>query len=73
MPDLVLLDIIMPTMNGIYTLRALLAQNPRAKAIMCTTVDNKEVIEDCLMAGAVDYICKDKLDEIPARLQPYLK
>ena len=63
----------MPAMNGIYTLRVILAQNPCAKIIMCTIVDNREVIEDCLTAGAVDYICKDMLNEIPARLQPYLK
>ena len=72
-PDLVLLDIEMPRMNGIQTLKALLALNARAKIIMCTSVGHQDVVEDCLLAGAVDYIRKDKMDEIPARLEPYLE
>jgi len=72
-PDLVLLNLEMPRMNGIQTLKALLALNARAKIIMCTSVGHQDVVEDCLLAGAVDYIRKDKMDEIPARLEPYLE
>lgn len=72
-PDLVLLDIEMPKMSGIAALKAIIDANPKAQVVMCTTVGNVDVIDDCLMSGAVDFIRKDRLDEIPARLAPYLK
>ncbi len=68
-PDLVLLDIEMPVKDGISTLKAILAEDPGANVVMLTSVDNMMVVEDCLFAGARDYIRKDvDHDEIKSRL-----
>lgn len=72
-PDLVLLDIEMPVKDGISTLKAILAEDPKANIVMLTSVDNMMVVEDCLFAGARDYIRKDTSpDEMKARLQKEL-
>ena len=71
-PDLVLLNLEMPRMNGIQTLRALFALDAKARIVVCTSVGHEDVIEDCLLAGALDYVRKDKMDEILGRLELYL-
>tara|TARA_R110000772_G_scaffold159357_2_gene270525 strand:- start:281 stop:664 length:384 start_codon:yes stop_codon:yes gene_type:complete len=59
-PDLVLLDIEMPVMDGMRTLSKILGHDPNAKVVMLTTVSNWNVTEACIHAGAMDYIHKDK-------------
>jgi two-component system, chemotaxis family, chemotaxis protein CheY len=58
-PDLVLLDIEMPVKDGISTLKAILAEDAKANVVMVSTLSNMDVVEDCLFAGAKDYIRKD--------------
>lgn len=68
-PDLVLLDIEMPVQDGIATLKAILADDAEAHVVMLTSVDNMMVVEDCLFAGAKDFIRKDLAPEaLKARL-----
>ena len=71
-PDLVLLDIAMPRMDGVAALKAIKDLGGTTTVIMCTTHDNIHLVDDCLMAGAADYIHKDKLDDLGDRLRPYL-
>lgn len=58
-PDLVLLDVNMPVMDGLEALRALLQQDPEAVVIMLTSLANRSTIEECIKAGATGYIRKD--------------
>ena len=58
-PDLVLLDVNMPVLDGVHTLAALLKQDPKAVVVMVTSLANRQTIEKCLNAGAVGYIRKD--------------
>ena len=58
-PDLVLLDVSMPRMDGIQTLKALKAINPACAVIMLTSMVNRETIEQAVEAGALNYIRKD--------------
>lgn len=58
-PDLVLMDVNMPRMDGIETLKALRAHDPNAAVIMLTSLANRETIEQALEAGALNYIRKD--------------
>ena len=58
-PDLVLLDIEMPVKDGVSTLKAILAEDAKANVVMMTTLSNRDIVDDCLMNGAKDYINKD--------------
>ncbi|HTY70418.1 MAG TPA: response regulator transcription factor [Alphaproteobacteria bacterium] len=58
-PDLVLLDVNMPVLDGVHTLAALLKQDAKAKVIMLTSLANRQTIEKCINAGAAGYIRKD--------------
>ena len=59
-PDLVTLDVEMPEMNGLETLRALRKTHPRLPVIMFSTLTERGAAAtlDALSAGASDYVCK---------------
>ena len=57
-PDLVALDIIMPQMNGLETLRLLKSIDPNACVVMVSSMSSKESVTDCIQAGAKSYILK---------------
>lgn len=64
-PDLVLLDVNMPILDGIGTLRALRQIDPDAVVIMLTSLTSRQMIEQAVELGASNYIRKDtKPDEI---------
>lgn len=57
-PDIITLDIIMPDMDGISTLKEIMRINKQAKVIMCTTLGHKHLVVEALREGAIDYIIK---------------
>ena len=68
-PDLVLLDVNMPQMDGIETLKRLKEIDPEVVAIMLTSLANRQTIEQAAELGAVNYIRKDTpKDEIAKAL-----
>lgn len=68
-PDLVLLDISMPVMDGLDTLRNLMEIDPNAIVIMLTSIVNRQSIDEALSLGAANYIRKDTpKEEITAAL-----
>jgi CheY-like chemotaxis protein len=69
-PDLVLLDVNMPHLDGIQTLERLRLTAPEANVVMLTSLTNRQTVEDCLRLGALDYIRKDTpKDDLAAQLQ----
>lgn len=58
-PDLVLLDISMPVMDGLSTLKALKALDPDCVVVMLTSIVNRQSIDEALTLGAANYIRKD--------------
>lgn len=57
-PDVVLMDINLPGMNGIECTRRLKAQHPTAQIVMLTTFDANEKVFESLAAGATGYVLK---------------
>ena len=62
-PDLVMLDVNMPVMDGIATLRALKAINPDCVVVMLTSLANRQTIDEAVALGAANYIRKDTAPE----------
>jgi two-component system, chemotaxis family, chemotaxis protein CheY len=58
LPDLVLLDIVMPRMNGVEALKSLKKVYPNSKVIMCSSLSDQEKIIQAIRLGASDYIVK---------------
>lgn len=57
-PDLVLLDITMPGMDGNEALKAILAFDPEARVVMITALGQKEQVLAAIKLGARDFIIK---------------
>jgi two-component system chemotaxis response regulator CheY len=58
-PDLVMLDVNMPQMDGIETLRALKKLDPDCVVVMLTSLANRQTIDQAAALGAANYIRKD--------------
>lgn len=57
-PDLVLMDIIMPDMNGKEALQKLLLIDPDAKVVMCSSLGQQALITESMKIGAMGFIIK---------------
>jgi DNA-binding NarL/FixJ family response regulator len=57
-PDLLILDICLPILNGLDTARQVLKHNPTQAILILTAVESEQVIRDCLEAGVRGWIFK---------------
>ena len=58
-PDVVLMDLVMPEMDGVETTRRLKQISPRTQVIVLTSYDQDEHIFPAIRAGALSYLLKD--------------
>jgi DNA-binding NarL/FixJ family response regulator len=58
-PDVVLMDLSMPGVDGIEATRRLVAERPESRVVVLTSFSDRERILDALDAGAVGYLLKD--------------
>jgi DNA-binding NarL/FixJ family response regulator len=58
-PDIILMDVQMPNVDGIEALRRIRAEDPEARVIVLTTYRNEDYIFPSLRAGARGYLLKD--------------
>lgn len=64
-PDVILMDIIMPGMDGIQATQAILEQFPQVKIIMLTSFTKDNLVQETLEAGAIGYVLKNaQIDEL---------
>jgi two-component system, chemotaxis family, chemotaxis protein CheY len=57
-PDLVTMDLVMPEMGGLEALRQIRAQDPGARVVVVTALDQKQALMDSIREGAIDFIVK---------------
>ncbi len=58
-PDVILMDLMMPEMDGIAATRAILEEYPEIKIIAMTSFDEEELVHGVLAAGAISYLLKN--------------
>lgn len=63
-PDVVLMDITMPEMDGLEALRAIKAKFPDAKVIMCSALGQESTVIESIKSGAKDFIVKPFQPEV---------
>lgn len=57
-PDVVLMDITMPEMDGIQALKEIKATDPNAVVVMCSAMGQQAMVVESIQAGAKDFIVK---------------
>lgn len=65
--DLILLDVVMPKMDGLQALRQILKIEPRAKVIMVTAISNTSIVTGAMRVGAREFVTK------PFRLSEFVR
>jgi NarL family two-component system response regulator LiaR len=58
-PDVALVDLVMPGMDGIETTRRIKAASPRTQIVILTSVDDDSHVLPAIQAGAISYLLKD--------------
>lgn len=72
-PDLVLMDITMPNMDGIQALQAIKTKDAGAKIVMCSAMGQEAMVVEAIKLGAMDFIVKPfKPDRILQTVQKVL-
>lgn len=57
-PDLVIMDITMPNMDGLEALKSIRGKDPNANVVMCSAMGQETMVIDAVRSGAKDFIVK---------------
>jgi two-component system chemotaxis response regulator CheY len=69
-PDVVMMDIVMPKRSGIDAVKAIKADDPSARIVMCSALGQEALVTEAVQAGARDFIVKPfKPDSVLATLK----
>jgi DNA-binding NarL/FixJ family response regulator len=60
-PDVVLMDISMPDLDGLEATRRILAERPETRVLMVTGSDARQDVDAARLAGAAGYVTKDRI------------
>jgi NarL family two-component system response regulator LiaR len=58
-PDVILMDLMMPEMDGIAATQAIMAECPQIKIIAMTSFEDEKLVQGVLAAGAISYLIKN--------------
>ncbi|MCL2096604.1 MAG: response regulator [Oscillospiraceae bacterium] len=73
-PDLIIMDITMPNMDGITALKAIKKESPQTKIVMCSAMGQESYVVDAIKSGASDFIVKPfQADRIISTVTKVLK
>ena len=73
-PDLVLMDITMPELDGIQAVKQIKAYDPGAKVIMCSAMGQQAMVIESIQAGAKEFIVKPfQAERVIEAIQKVLK
>ena len=73
-PDLLILDICLPRLNGVDAARQILNNNPAQKILVVTDVNSEQVVQDCLAAGVRGWIFKsDAIKDLTLAVEELLR
>ena len=73
-PDLLILDICLPHLNGVDAARRILRNNPAQKILVVTDVNSEQVVQDCLAAGVRGWIFKsDAINDLTLAVEELLR
>lgn len=69
-PDVILMDLMMPDMNGVEATRLIRERHPQVQIIALTSYKERDMVEGALSAGAIGYLLKDvSADELAAAIR----
>lgn len=69
-PDVILMDLVMPEMDGAATIRAIRQQCPRARVVALTSFRDESLVQAALQAGAIGYLLKNvAADDLAAAIR----
>lgn len=72
-PDLVIMDITMPNLDGIGALEKIKASSPEAKIVMCSAMGQEGMVMEAIKLGALDFVVKPfKQDRIVSTVNKIL-
>jgi len=57
-PDAVTMDMVMPDMDGIAAVKQIVAMDPAARIVMCTSMGQQQLVVEAVQAGAKSFITK---------------
>lgn len=57
-PAFVTMDMVMPELDGINAVKQIIAQDPSAKILMCTSMGQQQLVVDAIKAGAKGFVTK---------------
>jgi len=72
-PDWTIMDVQMPQMNGLNATRCIHSENPQARVIILSQHDSPDLREAAREAGAMAYLKKDRLNDLPVILSSLLQ
>jgi len=72
-PDLILLDLSLPKLNGMEAGRRIRKASPNSKIVFLSQDDSAEIVQGALRIGAAGYLLKSDANEIPSAIDAVLQ